>query len=428
MTAFFISVALIIFSFALIYVTSNKKSGMAVLLFSIYHIFFYLLPGLIHQQQGFYPFYNLTYQASAELTAAIVVALYTCFFWLGYLLTKKHRQAPSLRQTLTAEAERRLLFVLSLIALCLFQIALVALLGVDTFVTRRSELDREAFGQAFAVRELMLLAARSASFACLFLAVYFRKSLNNVLLRGLLIGLSTILFFIINYPLALPRFVLFSYIIFVAYFYYPMTRKNKWTIVLVSILGITTIFPLASHLTRGEGSFEFRFTEYYSRHGDFDGFQSTINTVLYVRENGLEHGHQLVSSALALIPRAIWTGKARSTGEITSANAGYDYTNISAPLPAELYIDFGYLGVTLFSLLLGMLIATIDNTSHTLTTSGNVSASRILAMATVVSFLVIISRGPLLGAINNVYIQILIFVGISSICKLQFKHENANNN
>ena len=103
-----------------------------------------------------------------------------------------------------------------------------------------------------------------------------------------------------------------------------------------------------SHITRGEGDFQLDLFKYYQSSGDFDGFQSIINTVIYVNTYGFSYGNQIISSILSFIPRSIWASKADPTGSVAASAAGYEYVNISAPLPAEFFIDFGFIGLIYF--------------------------------------------------------------------------------
>ena len=288
--------------------------------------------------------------------------------------------------------------------------------GIDSFLVKRGEFDRNAFGEESVFRELFLSGIKSLSFACLFYFIIYRKYLKGVFWFFSLF-LAFLLFLIVNYPLSLPRFILFSYLIaFYCYFLKP-NFKTKITIILSFAFGITTLFPYMSYLTRGEGDFKFDIFNYYQSSGDFDGFQSIINTVIYVEKYGFTFGNQLTSSIFSFIPRSFWLNKGEPTGSIAASAAGYDFLNISSPLPAEFYIDFGYIGLIFFSFCFGWFIRFVDKKINNYNQN---NLSYIISII-IISLIVIVSRGPILGVLNNAYIEIFVFSILYWLFFLKFK-------
>lgn len=88
--------------------------------------------------------------------------------------------------------------------------------------------------------------------------------------------------------------------------------------------------------------------------GDFDAFQQSLNAARYVEKQGHTYGLQTVGAFLFWIPRALWKTKPSSTGELVAKAAGYEYTNLSMPLWAEFYVDWGIAGVIAGFALLGI--------------------------------------------------------------------------
>ncbi len=128
------------------------------------------------------------------------------------------------------------------------------------------------------------------------------------------------------------------------------------------ILGVAqvTIFPAVDALGRGDGIVSFSPLEYLSTHGDFDGYQSTINIVAWIDNQGPMLGRQLLSAVLFFVPRSFWSWKSPGTGIEAADFVGYPYINISAPMPGELYADFHLFGLILFSCLLGRIVRRVD--------------------------------------------------------------------
>jgi hypothetical protein len=134
----------------------------------------------------------------------------------------------------------------------------------------------------------------------------------------------------------------------------------------------------------------------YFATGDFDGFQSVNNAIIFVERFGVQYGIQLVSAFLFFVPRAVWPGKAEPTGVITAESAGYTFTNISQPLPSEFYIDFGWWGVVLSGIILGWLFFRFDRWVN----RGWASDPRTrLAAGWLIGFGLPVYRGTLLGVL-----------------------------
>lgn len=183
------------------------------------------------------------------------------------------------------------------------------------------------------------------------------------------------------------------------------TAMNKLLMFLMFFIGVTTIFPYFSYITRGSSDqFSFNIIDYYKSNGDFDGFQSTLNVIQYTMGNFFTLGKQLLGAVLVFVPRSIWSGKPYPTGQVAAEFVGYDFTNISSPIVAELYMDFGFIGVTLLSMMLGVVVRKIDSFSIAAKQFNNHKI--IILSAIIFSFFLILLRGPLIAVIANVMLEL----------------------
>ena len=101
---------------------------------------------------------------------------------------------------------------------------------------------------------------------------------------------------------------------------------------------------------------------YFSGH--YDAWANIYTTVEMVKRHGILWGHQLLGSCLFFMPSSLWHGKPVATG-IAIANyliRNYSmwFTNLSAPLIAEGYLDFGVLGVAIYGAVLALLVNLIN--------------------------------------------------------------------
>jgi hypothetical protein len=101
---------------------------------------------------------------------------------------------------------------------------------------------------------------------------------------------------------------------------------------------------------------------YLSTH--YDAWANIYTTVEMVNKQGIHWGKQLLGGILFYVPSSIWHAKPLATGIVIGnyliATYSMWFTNLSAPLIAEAYIDFGTAGVVIYAVGLGWLVAAIN--------------------------------------------------------------------
>jgi hypothetical protein len=96
------------------------------------------------------------------------------------------------------------------------------------------------------------------------------------------------------------------------------------------------------------------------RQGDYDAFQQVAHAVEWVQATGL-HPQQLLGPPLFWVPRVWWPDKPYDTGIVLAMFKGFHFTNLSAPIPAELYVSGGPVLVALGGLLMGYVWCRMDH-------------------------------------------------------------------
>ncbi|GAB3421222.1 hypothetical protein GCM10027516_18380 [Niabella aquatica] len=91
---------------------------------------------------------------------------------------------------------------------------------------------------------------------------------------------------------------------------------------------------------------------------NFDSYQ---NFALIVSEDMITWGRQLLGVFLFWVPRSIWLNKPIGSGALLGEQLNFSWTNISANYFAEGYINFGYVGILLFVIILSAFNAKLDN-------------------------------------------------------------------
>lgn len=130
----------------------------------------------------------------------------------------------------------------------------------------------------------------------------------------------------------------------------------------------------------------------------YDAWANIYSAIEMTERNGLSAGKQAAGALLFYVPSTWWSGKPLATGiEIGNFLMTYYqmwFTNLSAPLVAEGFLDFGYLGVVAYALGLAALVKGIEGWAA----PGRSATSQAIAIY-LAFFLVFLLRGSLMIAV-----------------------------
>jgi hypothetical protein len=136
------------------------------------------------------------------------------------------------------------------------------------------------------------------------------------------------------------------------------------------ILGI--LFPLASSLTHIVTLNNFNIADFIDSidiTGHFtdihyDAWSQIGSVIKYCDYFGYTYGFSLSGVFLFFIPRTVWPLKPEATGQILgdflSSNHDMWFNNLSAPIVAEGYLNFGFLGIFFISVLFAFFMLFAD--------------------------------------------------------------------
>lgn len=144
---------------------------------------------------------------------------------------------------------------------------------------------------------------------------------------------------------------------------------------------------------------------------DFDQVIMTANAMWWIdARGGHTYGEQALGAALFFVPRAVWPEKPIDTGvEVGRAMRNAANVNLSSPLWAELYVDFGWIGTILGFGLLGVLARRGDELFLLIRQSVRRRAYVIdLVIPAVAAYEFILLRGPLLQAMSRLSVLLLV--------------------
>lgn len=222
---------------------------------------------------------------------------------------------------------------------------------------------QQSGGAALAIDTILPGAAAVAAGLIFICRLHYRPPYRRP--RGDVVGLILALGMAAIYcnPLTNTRFVaLGAFGAFTVAWLRPTRRRAAVVTAVIAFVGAAFIYPLLSVFKTASGTQSASFTSGLKAFAspDFDGFQQIINTMSYVRSHGYGMGSHVLSALLYFIPRSIWQGKRQPASLEIAANRDYPFTNLSLPVHAEFYLDFGITGVIVLAIGLGLLWGRLD--------------------------------------------------------------------
>ena len=132
--------------------------------------------------------------------------------------------------------------------------------------------------------------------------------------------------------------------------------KRPHLFVLGMLAALLVVFPLLNQFKHYKGEINFSLSTKHFTTLNYDTSQ------IFMADQQMDivtNGKQLLGVALFFVPRAIWPSKPVGSGCYLAKPQGV-WANISMPYWGEGYINFGYLGVIIFAILLATIMAYMD--------------------------------------------------------------------
>ena len=152
---------------------------------------------------------------------------------------------------------------------------------------------------------------------------------------------------------------------------------------------------------------------------NYDSWANIYTAVEIVKVHGMQWGHQLLGSLLFFVPSSVWHSKPLATGiflaDYLIRNYSMWFTNLSAPLVAEGYLDFGPGGVVAYAAAMAWFVVLLNRIAE----KGTKWIALPLAIYTSV-FLMIVLRGSLMIALGFAAAALLSFLFASALLSVRW--------
>lgn len=173
---------------------------------------------------------------------------------------------------------------------------------------------------------------------------------------------------IVCFPTALARFNVAAIYLGLGVVIFSTFKRNRGLFGILLILGFLVAYPVFNAFKYvGSGtadtdvidSIRYSLTAGYTS-GNYDAYSMLMWTRSYVATVGTASGTQLLGALLFFVPRSLWPTKPIPSGQLVFEYYGRSFSDVSSPLPAEGYINFGVPGLLLFAMAYGLLCRRLD--------------------------------------------------------------------
>ncbi|GAA4059385.1 hypothetical protein GCM10023065_06360 [Microbacterium laevaniformans] len=231
--------------------------------------------------------------------------------------------------------------------------------------------------------------------------------------RRVVVFFSALMLLTIVNPVGSPRYV-FGVIVLgllAVMGAYSSLLKYRATSIL-ALLSLAFLFPVLDSFRYSTASaIEFSDPLPQFASPDFDAFAQLINVVEYVNDVGPTLGWQMVGVLLFWVPRAFWPSKPVDTGVLIANYKGYAFSNLSAPLPAELLINGAFLAVIVGAVALGVFLRRWDTSNELQLKKTGVPT---LLGCVLPFYLLLVLRGSLLQAMASLSVILAVSALVTS--------------
>lgn len=251
----------------------------------------------------------------------------------------------------------------------------------------------------------------------LILFIFFKLSGKKNLALEIVLLLVVVL---CNFPLGISRYKMaVTYLPILLIYFKPILKKRTFPIAFIVLF--MSVFPYLHHFRYNNNLLPEKFFDsemFVEAH--FDSYQNSINVVT---NKVVTNGNQILGTLLFFIPRSYWETKSLGSGYVLAETLEYDgFSNVAVSYFAEGYINFGYVGVFIFTILLALINSSFDRYYWLGGSKNNILFQTIYLVF--IPFQFIILRGSLMSSVANLigYLFCIVFIFYVSKSSIQQHH------
>ena len=193
-------------------------------------------------------------------------------------------------------------------------------------------------------------------------------------------------------PTGVPRVLTAVVYIPLVLYLIPLFRRG-WNFVALICVGVLLIFPFLNMFRKVHCNTFGIVSQFLDL--NFDAYSMLMRVL---KEDIVTGGTQLLGALLFWVPRSLWPTKPVSSGHYVADQTGLNWNDLSMPFWGEGYINFGYFGVIIFTIVLSVVLAKLDSKYWCITSKRSRDLDSIKYFL-LLSLLIFILRGSMISAV-----------------------------
>lgn len=387
----------------------NKNDYSFDKLFWIFNLFFLSLLPFVQYIFNRQPWSGMTGNFNNDIYfyTNILISLWFVSYIFGYQSKKRKIVLNTTKYDIKNLSSFGLIFIYFLTILFIFITYLMS-----------SNNDQETL-QSIKLLSMAIIKGITA-FGLLLLVNHYRLKHSNILLISLIFLL--ILYFLFAIRIGGGGRHYLAVVLFGLFFTYFKKLGNQIYFIFMMIIGLI-VFPFIGQIRLSKGIQDIKLdinVLSVVASGDFDAYTMFMNIIRYVQIYSYEYGMQLLGAIFFFVPRSIWIDKPVGTGYHVAESFNFFFKNLSAPLIAESYINFGILGIIVFGYIIGKIVKTVD-ISYWYNIDNNENNYLYFAYPFIMMFFFFMLRGDLLSSYAYIFGFIISTFTFYKFSKLFFK-------
>lgn len=325
---------------------------------NVFFIFFFSVAPIVQFNNNItlWGGYKAFTQEDYENTSFILLCI-VLFYNVGYLIyrqsyrLKYNRKATFVHTNNLSLSQFTILFILSSFGLlCMLYINNFSIVNL---LVRGGELVSER--QMIASTTSLVIQNFIRPLGLISLMILIVCKVKNKLLVGIIAILGTLACM----PTAISRFMVAALYMPFLFVVFPKLLSKRNLFVFIFIFSLLIVFPFLNNFRYysidANTSLGFNYDMFSQEH--FDAYSVFMRIH---RDNIILDGYQLLGTLFFWVPRFIWPNKPIGSGAYVAGELNLDFANISCPYFAEGYINFGFIGVIVFSVILIIITVKLD--------------------------------------------------------------------
>lgn len=331
------------------------------------YVFFCAAP-LVQYRLGFFPWRGLT---SFDTDTLLTINLAVLIWSVTWIISRYAQRATvGFRAPFLGPRVTVLGLGLSLLLAAATTFYFLVVLGPEALLTRGGyETALNSSVNASSVRLIVDKVFRVFPVVAVAGSIWYLRKTHVAMWKRLMIVAVAIMFLLLsNFPLGMARYWAGAVYLGLLLTVFGRRLRTGWPLAFLLIGGLLVVFPLLSTVRAAE-SLQGMMSSVSSPdvlgpnlgRGDYDAYAMIGYTIEYVSKGpGITYGYQLLGALLFFAPRTLWPSKPVGSGYTVAVDQDLVWNNVSSPAIAEGFINFGWIGIILFAVVLSWIFGTLD--------------------------------------------------------------------